>query len=213
MRADAVVRLRLVLPAPGDVVGLPGPGPFTAAALLASEGVLALRADGTGIGLVPMVTAHGSLFDGTVTTVLWTAYDVTVAGPDPGPFLHDAEHDLRRGILECVQLLRDLDVARWRPELAGALQDLRAEARRGIADDELPDSYPVRARQLLVQARQLAGVLSLATVDAGGAVDTRETAVREQALRRLEHLVRRARVAAYNSHGLPVIEVDVEHDA
>jgi hypothetical protein len=203
LRADAVVRLRLVLPAPGDVVGLPGPGAFTSAALAASEGVLALRADDTGLGLVPSVTAHGSVYDGTVTTVVWTAYDVALPGPDPGPFLHDAEHDLRRGLLECVELLRGLDVARWRPELAGALQDLRREARSGIDDDELPGSYSMRARQLLVQARQLAGVLSLATVDAGGAIDTRETAAREQALRGLEHLVRRARVAAYNSHGLP----------
>lgn len=203
LRADGVVRLRLVLPAPGDVVGLPGPGAFAAAALTACEGVLALRADGSGIGLVPVVTAHGSAYDGTVTTVLWTAYDVSVPGPEPGPFLHDAEHDLRRGVLECVELLKSLDVARWRPEVAGALQDLRKEARRGIEDDELPGSYSIRARQLLVQARQLAGVLDLATVDAGGAVDTRETAAREQALRGLEHLVRRARVAAYNSHGLP----------
>ncbi|MCU1590519.1 MAG: hypothetical protein JWP11_1775 [Frankiales bacterium] len=203
LRADAVVRLRLVLPVPGDLVGLPGPGPFTEAALAASEGVLALRADGSGTGLVPAVTAHGSVYDGTVTTVLWTAYEVTVPGPDPGPFLHDAEHDLRRGILECVELLRDLDVARWRPEVAGALQDLRTQARRGIEDDELPGSYSPRARQLLVQARQLAGVLGLATVDAGGAVDTRETIERERALRSLEHLVRRARVAAYNSHGVP----------
>lgn len=203
LRADGVVRLRLVLPVPGDVVGLPGPGPFTSAALVACEAVLALRDDGSGTGLVPAVTAHGSAFDGTVTTVLWSAYDVRVPAADPGPYLHDAEHDLRRGILECVELLRELDVARWRPEVAGALQDLRSQARRGLADDELPGSYSPRARQLLVQARQLAGVLGLATVDAGGAVDTRETAAREQALRGLEHLVRRARVAAYNSHGLP----------
>jgi hypothetical protein len=203
LRADGVVRFRVVLPAPGDVVGLPGPGPFTTAALAAFEGALALREDGSGTGLVPAITAHGSAFDGTVTTVTWTAYDVTSVGPDPGPFLHDAEHDLRRGLVECVELLRGLDVARWRPELAGALQDLRSQARRGVDDDELPGSYSIRARQLLVQARQLAGVLGLATVDAGGAVDTRETVAREQALRGLERLVRRARIAAYNSYGLP----------
>ena len=208
LRAEGTVRLRLVLPAPGDVLGLPGPGPFTDAAVTASEAVIALRADGSGTGLVPTVTAHGTAFDGTVTTVLWTAYDVSAVGPEPGPFLHDAEHDLRRGVLECVELLRDLDVARWRPEVAGALQELRTQARRGIEDDELPGSYSIRARQLLIQARQLAGVLSLATVDAGGAVDTRETMARERALRGLEHLVRRARVAAYNSHGLPVVETD-----
>ena len=203
LRADGVTRLRVVLPAPGDVLGLPGPGAFTTAALGASEGVLALRPDGTGTGLVPAVTAHGSEYDGTVTTVLWTAYEVQVPGPDPGPYLHDAEHDLRRGLAECVEVLRDLDVARWRPEVAGALQELRRQARAGLDEDELPASYPVRARQVLAQARQLAGVLHLALEDAGGAVDTRETAERERALRGLGQLVRRARVAAYNAHGLP----------
>lgn len=203
LRADGVERFRVALPVPGDVVGLPGPGPFTSAAVLASEAALALRADGTGIGLVPAVTAHGSAFDGTVTTTTWTAYDVSLAGPDPGPFLHDAEHDLRRGVAECVEVLRDLDVARWRPEVAGALQDLRSQARRGLSDSELPASHPPRARQLLVQARQLAGVVSLATADEGGAVDTREATGRERALRELAHLVRRASVAAYNSYGLP----------
>ena len=201
LRAAGVTRLRVVLPAPGDVVGLPGPGPFTAAALSASEGVLALREDGTGSGLVPTLTSHGSPFDGTVTTVTWTAYDVSVPGPDPGPYLHDAEHDLRRGVLECVGTLRDLDVARWRPEVAEALQDLRSAARAGIDEDELPGGYPPRARELLVRARQLAGVLSLAGDDLGGAVDTREAAAREAALRELGRVVRRAHVAAYNAYG------------
>jgi hypothetical protein len=195
-----VRRLRLVLPAPGDVLGLPGPGPFTSAALAASEGVLALREDGTGTGLVPAVTAHGSAYDGTVTTVRWEAYDV-VAGPDPGPFLHDAEHDLRRGVVEVAAALRDLDVARWRPELAGALQDLRRQARAGVDSEELPSCWPERARALLVQARQLAGVVELASSDTGGAVDTRETAAREASLRELARLVRRARVAAWNAYG------------
>ena len=201
LRAAGVTRLRVVLPAPGDVIGLPGPGPFTAAALHASEGVLALRSDGTGTGLVPTLVSHGSAFDGTVTTVTWASYDVVVGGPDPGPYLHDAEHDLRRGVLECVGALRDLDVARWRPEVAEALQDLRSQARSGLDEDELPGGYPVRARRLLVQARQLAGVVTLAGQDLGGAVDTREAAARETALRELARVVRRAHVAAYNAYG------------
>jgi hypothetical protein len=201
LRAAGVTRLRVVLPAPGDAVGLPGPGAFTAAALTASEGVLALRPDGSGVGLVPTLTSHASPFDGTVTTVTWSAYDVVVAGPEPGPYLHDAEHDLRRGVLECVSALRDLDVARWRPDVAAALQDLRRQARAGVDEDELPGGYPARARQLLVQARQLAGVLQLAGQDVGGAVDTREVAGREQALLELARVVRRAHVAAYNAYG------------
>ena len=201
LRAAGVTRLRVVLPAPGDAVGLPGPGPFTSAALLASEGVLALREDGTGTGLVPALVSHGSEYDGTVTTVTWAAWDVVAPLADPGPYLHDAEHDLRRGLLECVGALRDLDVARWRPDVADALADLRTQARRGLDADELPDGYPQRARDLLVQARSLAGVLQLAGSDTGGAVDTREAAGREAALRELSRLVRRARLAAYNSYG------------
>lgn len=203
LRASGTVRLRLVLPAPGDVSGLPAPGEFTYAAVGASEGVLALGDDGTGTGLVPTLTHHGSEFDGTVTSVTWTAFPVAVPGPDPGPFLHEAEHDLRRGLVEAASALQELDVARWRPEVAEALADLRHQARRGLDDDELPGSYPPRARQVLVQARQLGAVVSLALQDTGGAIDTREASRREQTLRELGRLVRRARVAAYNAYGLP----------
>jgi hypothetical protein len=201
LRADGVTRLRLVLPAPGDPLGLPGPGPFTSASLEAGEGVLAVRDDGSGLGLVPGVTAHGSALDGTVTTVRWTAFALASVPPWPGPFLPEAEHDLRQGVVEVAAALRDLDVARWRPELADALHDLRAAARAGLDDDELPGVYPLRAREVLVRSRRLAGVLELAGADSGGAVDTRETAAREAQLRELARLVRRARVAAYNAYG------------
>lgn len=199
LRADGVSRLRLVLPAPGDPTGLPGPGPFTATALAAGEGVLAVCADGTAIGLVPAVTVHGTSVEGTSTTVCWTAYRLPPLAPWPGPFLAEVEQDLRRGLLEVAAALRELDVARWRPELADALHDLRARARRGVGEDELPAAFPPRARELLARSRQLDGVLLLAGQDSGGAVDSRETAAREAHLREVARLVRRARVAAYNA--------------
>ena len=52
-----------------------------------------------------------------------------------------------------------------------------------------------------MQARQLATVVALALEDTGGAVTTAEAAGREQALRELGRLVRRARAAAYNAYG------------
>ena len=52
-----------------------------------------------------------------------------------------------------------------------------------------------------MQARQLAGVVELASADPGGAVDTHQTAAREATLRELAGLVRRARVAAWNAYG------------
>ncbi len=201
LRADGIQQLRVVLPAPGDPLGLPGPGPFTSAALLAGEGVLALRADGSGTGLVPALTSHGSELDGTVTTVVWGCFPVEAAGPDQGPFLHEAEHDLRLGVLEATRALVALDVSRWNPEVGDELRDLRAAARRGVDDDELPGSWPARARRLLVQARQLSGVVQLASQDVGGALDSREAAERDRVLRDLARVVRRARVAAYNASG------------
>ncbi len=199
LRADGVTAVRVVLPAPGDPLGLPDPGDFTRAALAAGEGVLALHPDGTGSGLVPALTHHGSELDGTVTTVLWTAYPVTMNAPDQGPFLHEAEHDLRLGVVEAAQALVAMDVARWNPDVAEALTDLRQSARRGIDEEELPESWPARARQVLVQTRQLAAVIALAGQDTGGAVDAREAEARDRVLRDLARVVRRARVAAYNA--------------
>ncbi len=199
LRADGVTQLRVVLPAPGDPLGLPGPGPFTQAALLAGEGVLALRPDGTGSGLVPALTSHGSDLDGTVTTVRWTASPVAFTAPDQGPFLPEAEHDLRLGVVGAARALADLEVARWSPEIGDALHDLRAAARHGLDEDELPGSWPPRARQVLVQARLLADVVRLAAQDLGGAVDASQAEARDRVLRDLARVVRRARVAAYNA--------------
>src|SRR5450631_175819 len=56
---------RLVLPVPGDPVGLPGPSALTTAALTAGEAVL-LAAEG-GLGLVPTSFAD---------EVVWTAHPV-----------------------------------------------------------------------------------------------------------------------------------------
>ncbi len=199
LRADGVLRARVLLPAPGDPLGLPGPGPFTTAALAAGEGVLALAADGSGTGLVPQLTSHGTDLDGTVTTVTWATWPVSAVGPDQGPFLHEAEHDLRLGVVEAARDLADLDVARWSPDVADALMDLRAAARRGIDEDELPRSWPPRAREVLVRTRQLAALLALAQRDVGGALDARQAEDRDRVLRDLARVVRRARVAAYNA--------------
>ncbi len=203
LRAEGVTTARVVLPAPGDPLGLPGPGPFTQQALLAGEGVIALRSDGTGTGLIPTVTAHGSELDGTVTSVVWNAYPIEICGPDQGPFLHEAEHDLRRGIVEAANALADLDVARWNPDIGDALDELRTARRRGVDTEELPGSWPARARDVLTQARTIAGLLSLVGSDLGGAVDAREAEARDRILRDLARVVRRARVAAYNAQSRP----------
>ena len=180
--------VRAVLPVAGDPRGLPGPGPFTTAAVAAGEAVV-----GRGLGLVPRVTEHGSATDLTCS-VLWTAYEVAEPAPDPLT-VPEAEHDLTTATREAASALAALDVASWRPEVADGL----ARMRRWVTP-ELPPGHDARAVRLLASADRLAAVLDLARADApGGAVNGAEARARDDALRPLATVVRRARQAAYNA--------------
>lgn len=186
--------VRLVLPAPGDPRGLPGPGtPFTGAALVAGEGVLAGP-----FGLVPEVRTHTSGSGDTFSTVRWHVYPMA----DPtGARIHEpsaaeAEGELAAALADATAALVRLDVAQWRPELAGALSALR---RRDDGGD-LPPGYDPRARRLFARANLLDRVLALAEQAApGGAVNILEAQRRDEALRPLLTACRRALVAACNA--------------
>jgi hypothetical protein len=189
LRERSADGLAAVLPVPGDPRGLPRPGPFTTAALAAGEAVV-----GRGIGLVPAVTEHGSELDSRSTCVLWTVFEIGEAAPDPLT-VPEAEHDLTAATRDAASALAALDVASWRPEVAGEL----ARVRRGITPD-LPPGHDGRAVRLLAQADRLAAVLDLARADApGGAVTGAEARARDEALRPLATALRRARLAAYNA--------------
>jgi hypothetical protein len=178
-----------VLPAPGDPRGLPGPGPFSAAALVAGEAVV-----GRGIGLVPTVTEHGFDVDSRSTRVVWTVAEIGEPVADPLT-VAEAEHDLIAATRDAASTLAALGVASWRPEAAEQV----ARLRRGITPD-LPPGHDARAVRLLAQADRLAAVLDLARQDApGGAVNGAEARARDDALRPLSTAVRRARAAAYNA--------------
>jgi hypothetical protein len=190
-------QIRLVLPAPGDPRGLPGPGAFTGAALVAEECVIAGE-----LGLVPEVRTHTSGSGDTFETVLWRVYPLPqTPGPaggrgsgDPGPA--EAEGDLSTALADATRQLARLDVAQWRPELAGALAALR---RPDFAGD-LPPGYDARSRRLFARASMLDQVLVLANRSApGGAVTGYEAQRRDVALRPLLAACRRALVAACNA--------------
>jgi hypothetical protein len=184
--------IRVVLPAPGDPLGLPGPGQFSGAALLAGEGVVAGN-----LGFVPEVREYTSGSGDVFATVVWRVYDVpggqaTTIGPSPS----EAEADLNAALLEATTALTRLDVAQWRPELAGALAALR----RPDSSSELPPGYDQRARRLFARAITLDGVLSLADESApGGAVNSYEARTRDEMLRPLATACRRALAAACNA--------------
>jgi hypothetical protein len=190
LRERTPAGVRVALPVPGDPRGLPGGSPeFVAAAIEAGEAVV-----GRGIGLVPVLTEHGSAVGSRTITVRWEFQEIAEATPDPLT-VAEAEYDLTEQIRQCATALAALDVASWRPEVAGGL----ARVRGGAAPD-LPPGHDARAVRLLAQADRLAAVLDLAAEDdPGGAVTSHAARERQAALRPLATAVRRARIAAYNA--------------
>jgi hypothetical protein len=184
--------VRLVLPAPGDPRGLSGPGAFTTAALAAGEGAVC-----GATGFVPTVEQRVSGSGDIWHTVLWQVLPVPAApGPLDAPSVSDAEHDLLETLRTSTDALRDLDVARWRPELAEALAGIRG----GASAAGLPPGYGPRAHRLLHRAELVTRIVDLAGADApGAAVSAFEAASRDAALRPLGTAARRATVAALNS--------------
>jgi hypothetical protein len=186
--------IRLVLPAPGDPRGLPGPGtPFTGRALVTGEAVLAGP-----LGLVPEVRTHVSGSGDSFATVVWWSHPLPAQGPAGGVDVSaaEAETELSGALAEATTALTHLDVAHWRPELGGALADLRRHDDAG----ELPPVFNPRARRLYARASLLDRMLALAGRAApGGAVNAFEAQQRDAALRPLTTACRRALVAACNA--------------
>ena len=187
--------IRLVLPAPGDPRGLPGPGDLTGAAMLTGEAVMT-----PGFGVVPQVRRHTSGSGVEFETVLWRVFPVGEYRPVFQMGAAEAEAELTAALGEATTQLTKLDVAQWKPELAGALQALR----RPESTATLPAGFDPRARRLFARASVLDQVLALAETNApGGALNGYEAQRRDAALRPLTSACRQALVAACNSplHG------------
>ena len=183
--------IRLVLPAPGDPRGLPGPGELTSAALLAGEAVMTAE-----FGVVPEVRRHTSGSGVEFETVLWRVRPAPEHRPVFQIGAAEAEAELTAALTEATTQLTKLDVAQWKPELAGALQALR----RPESTATLPPGFDPRSRRLFARASVLDQVLALAGTSApGGAVNGYEAQARDAALRPLTAACRQALVAACNS--------------
>lgn len=174
---------RLVLPAPGDVRGLPGPGRFSREATTAGEGVLFPDA---GFGVVPAPVADG--------VVRWSVYAV----PEPGPVpehvgLGEAERELRGQVRAAATALTEMGVARHRP---GVREEI-AETLRVRPRALWPDGMPAQALRVLQQADEVDAILAAAAGDEpGGALSASAAVARSDALRPIAAAVRVARRAA-----------------
>lgn len=176
LRAEGATTFGAAFPAEGDPVGLGGPAAFNAAAIHTGSSVVVA---GTGVGLVPVRTG---------AAVAWVAHRAERRQlPDVG----ESDRGLRAALLETAGALAALDVARWNPDVADRLLNLRHRAPLPA-----PDGVPARCVDLAARGLQAAAIASLALEDDGGAVSSYEADARRSALVPLERAGRRALVAA-----------------
>jgi hypothetical protein len=181
-------RPRVILPAPGDLRGVPTGDEFRVASLDAGEAVAA-----GSLGLVPDIVDYTP--SSAPTSVTWHAYAVQPVVPDHIG-LADAGQDLTTAVRDCTAALTAADVSGASADIGEALQLARRAGERLV----LPPSFPPRAVALLARAEQLHDVLELAFAEPfGGAVDRFSASARDASLRPLATAVRRARLAGYNA--------------
>lgn len=173
----------LALPAPGQLAGLGGPTTFNQEALAAGEAVVLV---GAGHGLVPHRAGAG---------VVW---NLQQAGARQLVDLGEADRGLRLALGTAASALADLDVARWRPEVADELMDLRHQPTYAAPDGTPPEAVALAGRAAVAQR-----IVELALADDGGAVSAAEAEARRQALAPLERAARVALVAACSPEGWP----------
>ena len=176
LRALGATGLRLALPRPGDVSGLPGPAGTNAAALDAGAAVVTLG--GCHLALVP---------DGRAT---WTTHP---AVPDlrARPTVREAERALGSAVRDAAAELARLDVARWDPAAAEVVQGRGASGRTS-----LPSPADPAAHALLAQGLRIARLVEVALASDGAAVSGSESSARRQVLRDLGDAARHAVEAA-----------------
>jgi hypothetical protein len=187
--------MRLVLPAAGDVLGLPGPPWFNAVAVEAGECVLVELRDGGALALVPQVTEFGSQAEpGAIVT--WELYAVRPSRVTDLGSVAEADQELRLALDAATRELARLDVARWRDDAAARLATIRDG---GVEPGLLPPTVPPRCLRVLATAARVRAIVELAGEDDGGSVTGWEAGARTVALRDLDRVSRRAVVAAVNA--------------
>jgi hypothetical protein len=196
LRAAGVAALRVVLPEPGDALGLPGPPGFNSDAVARGECVITVAAPGSPTwALLPTAAASEG---GDV--VRWDVVEVNPSAHPHGlPTLSEAERALADAVREATERLVQLDLARGREELADRLR--RVE--RDVSRLELPAGLSPRAQRAVVQAARLLGILDVASATDGAAVTAGEAVARAETLRPLRAAARHALCAASSAQAEP----------
>ncbi|TSD95345.1 hypothetical protein FOS14_18480 [Skermania sp. ID1734] len=183
--------LRLILPAPGDVRGLPPGTGFASAALAAGEGVLLGTGGAAGTGIVP--TPSGA------DVLEWSCFDTPIPLAVDDETLGDIEYRLRAAVRDAADVVASVHrtaIANRDFDVRGAIEDELAE----LHHHRLPESLSPRARRVLDSADQLAAILTVAkTASVSSPTSLSANTIQDETLRPLWDAIRLARMAAVNS--------------
>ncbi|RJO68250.1 hypothetical protein D5S18_33020 [Nocardia panacis] len=185
-------QLRLVLPVPGDVRGLPVGTAFAGDATEAGEGLL-LGVPGTdGTGLIPQRAAED--------TLQWTVYSTPIP-PPPGPdmSLGEAEFTMREAVRDAADALMQLHTTALGGSDSDPRELIEAEL-AGYARHDYPESMPLRAKRILDTADHVAAILTVAQREPASAPTSSSALVsQETLLRPLWDAIRAARLVAVHT--------------
>jgi len=188
LRSQGTTSLRLVLPIPGDALGLPGPRDFNEAAIHAREAVIAAGPEP--IGFVPAVASSPA---GTV--VRWDVSTINADVSVPRGRVSEYERDLAEAMRDTTATLEMLDLAKDRADLALRLQRIDDEVRHL----EFPPTLGPRHRRLISTATRLASILAWAAQDDGAAASSSQAQARTEALAPMAAAARRALSTGYSA--------------
>ncbi|WP_278264354.1 hypothetical protein [Nocardia sp. AG03] len=184
--------LRLVLPAPGDVRGLPVGTAFAADAIDAEEGLLLGVPGQDGTGLIP----HWDDDE----TLQWTVYSVNiphVTGQDMS--LGEAEYTMRESVRDAADALTRLHTTALGNGDADPREQIEAQL-AAYSRHAYPDSIPLRAKRILDTADHVAAILTVAQHEpASSPTSASALDSHESLLRPLWNTIRHARLVAVHA--------------
>lgn len=173
----------LALAVPGHLAGLGGPPDFNKLVLEVGEAVVL---EGAQVGLVPCRAGAG---------VVWEAHP---ASRRQLPDLGDASRRLRTVFNSATTSLASLDLARWSPDVADELMNLRR--RPTVA---APSVVPEPAVALASRAQTALDIVELALESGAEALTVEATEAARATLNELAGAAREAWVAAASAEGWP----------
>jgi hypothetical protein len=194
--------MSVAVPVAGDVRGLVAGTQFQTDALTAGEAIIVSRGGADAVGLVPdFVYDDGygdddSDYDPEISALSWTVYSLSATPIAEHIDLGEAEYELRSAVRAAADALGTLRAGATGTDVAdprGLVQQVLESGRL----HQLPEHAPERAERVLENAAHVDAIIMVSSgLMPIGLQSSSEVQIANEALRPLNGVVRKARIAA-----------------